>query len=178
MSNKKYAIILRHGPTHSNETIDYNNYINFFSSIVIYINKYLLNFNIDIKNINIKIFTSPYTRCYDTAKLLSSHLKIIKKHGDIKISKYDDISRWNSKRETREQSISRGNKCGNHIYEKLINSDNNELNIYISHSSMIPALISGMMGKKLKKIKLHTACLSIINISDRQLEIFNKSFKS
>ena len=81
------------------------------------------------------------------------------------------------KNESREQSIERATSYGNHIYKKASSKSEDEVCIYVSHSSIIPALISGIVGKRLKKVKLHTACLSIINIDNRELEIFNKSFK-
>ena len=31
MTNKKYVVILRHGPTHSNESINYNSFVKFIS---------------------------------------------------------------------------------------------------------------------------------------------------
>ena len=41
MTNKKYVVILRHGPTYSNESINYNSFVKFTSDMVVYLNNYL-----------------------------------------------------------------------------------------------------------------------------------------
>jgi len=176
MTNKKYIVVLRHGPTNSNETINYNSFVNFISEIVVYLKNFFSERDIDIKEHNIKIYASPYTRCMDTAKLLASHLDVIRNNNKIAIKSNSGITRWDMKNETREKSIQRSKTYGNHIYEKYNSKTNNELCIFISHSSIIPALMSGIIGKKIKKFKLHTASLSIINIDNREFSVFNKSF--
>lgn len=175
MTNK-YIIVLRHGPTHSNETINYNSFVNFTSDLVVFLNNFLLDKGIDIKNITPKIYTSPFQRCKDTAKLLTSYLEVIRGNKKIDISPNTGIKRWDAKNETREKSIERAKNYGNHIYEK-VKSSSTEVYIYVSHSSIIPSLISGIIDKKLKKFKLHSASLSIIDVNERKLKVFNKSFK-
>lgn len=177
MTNKKYVIVLRHGPTHSNESINYNSFVNFIAELVVYLNNFLNTKGLDIKNITPKIYTSPYTRCMDTAKLVASYLEVIRNNKKISIKSNSGITRWDMKNESRDKSIERATSYGNHIFEKINLIENDEICIYISHSSIIPALLSGIVGKKLKKFKLHTASLSVININNRELEVFNKSFK-
>ena len=177
MTNKKYVVVLRHGPTHSNESINYNSFVNFIAELVVYLNNFLNTKGLDIKNITPKIYTSPYTRCMDTAKLVASYLEVIRNNKKISIKSNSGITRWDMKNESRDKSIERATSYGNHIFEKANSIENDEVCIYISHSSIIPALLSGIVGKKLKKFKLHTASLSIININNRELEVFNKSFK-
>lgn len=177
MTNKKYVIVLRHGPTYSNESINYNSFVKFTSDMVVYLNNFLNKKGLDIKNVTPKIYTSPYSRCQDTGKLLASYLEVIRNNNKLSVKTKSGIKRWEMKNESREKSIERSMHYGNHIYEKVKESNETEIQIYVTHSSIIPSLISGLVGRKLKKIKLHTACLSIINIDDRQLEVFNKSFK-
>jgi broad specificity phosphatase PhoE len=177
MTSKKYVIVLRHGPTHSNETINYNSFVNFIGELVVFLNQFLIEKGLDIKNITPKVYCSPYERCMETAKLITSYLEVIRNNKKISINKNSGIARWDKKHESREKSIERATTYGNHIYEKKKSSSSDEICIYISHSSIIPALLSGIVGKKLKKFKLHTASLSIINVNNRELEIFNKSFK-
>ena len=177
MTNKKYVIVLRHGPTHSNESINYNSFVNFTSDLVVYLNNFLLSNGLDINTITPNIYSSPYTRCMDTAKLITSYLQVIRNNKKIDVKSNSGIKRWDMKNETREKSIQRAKDYGQHIYEKVSSKSNDEVSIYISHSSIIPGLISGIVGKKLKKFRLYTASLSIIDINNREMEVFNKSFK-
>lgn len=177
MTNKKYVVILRHGPTYSNESINYNSFVKFISDMVVYLNNFFNSNGLDIKHITPKIYTSPYQRCQETANLLTSYLEVIRNNNKISVHNKSGIKRWDMKNETREKSIQRATEYGNHIYEKVKKSNESEIQIYVSHSSIIPGFISGLVGRKLKKIKLHTASLSILNVNDRQLEVFNKSFK-
>jgi broad specificity phosphatase PhoE len=176
MTNNKYVIVLRHGPTHSNETINYNSFVNFISEMVVFLTNFLSSKGLDVNNVTPKIYTSPYPRCKDTGKLLASYLEVIRNNKKVKVDIDEGVKRWDSKNETREMSIKRANNYGGQIYKKVGAKTEACVYIYVSHSSIIPGLISGIVGRKLKKIKLHTACLSIININDRELEIFNKSF--
>jgi hypothetical protein len=177
MTNKKYVVVLRHGPTNPNETINYNKFVNFTADLVVYLNNFLASKDIDIRTLTPKIFTSEYKRCVDTGKLLASYLEVIRNNKKIDVKTNSGIKRWDMKNELREKSIERATAYGNHIYKKVDAITEDEVRIYITHSSIIPGLISGIVGKKLKKIRLHTACLSIININKRELEVFNKSFK-
>lgn len=177
MTNNKYVIVLRHGPTHSNETINYNSFVNFTSDLIVYLTNFLSNKGLDVNNITPKIYTSPYPRCKDTGKLLTSYLKVIRNNKNIKVGTDEGIKRWDFKNETREMSKRRATNYGETIYKKIAEKKEPCVYIYVSHSSVIPSLISGIVGRRLKKIKLHTACMSIININDRELEVFNKSFK-
>jgi hypothetical protein len=176
MTNKKYVVVLRHGPTHSNESINYDSFVKFIANLIVYLKNFLINKGIDISTITPKIYSSPYSRCVNTAKFVASHLEVLG-NKKIPVQINSGVTRWDIGKETREKSIERSFSYGDKIYKKvnLINGD--ELRIYITHSSIIPSLISGIVGKKLKKIKLHTFCLSIIDINDRKLEVFNKSFK-
>lgn len=177
MTNNKYVIVLRHGPTHSNETINYNSFVDFTSDLIVYLTNFLSSKGLDVKNITPKIYTSPYSRCKDTGKLLTSYLEVIRQNKKVKIETDEGVKRWDSKHETREMSIKRATNYGGQIYKKVSEKNEPCVYIYVSHSSVIPGLISGIVGRKLKKIKLHAACLSIININERELEVFNKSFK-
>jgi broad specificity phosphatase PhoE len=177
MTNKKYVVVLRHGPTNSNETINYSSFVNFIAELVVYLNKFFISKGLDINNITPKIYASPYTRCMDTAKLVGSYLEVLRNNKKISIKSNSGITRWNMKTESREKSKERARTYGNHIFEKHNSSSTDEISIYVSHSSIIPALISGIVGKKLKKFKLHTASLSIVDVNSRELDVFNKSFK-
>jgi broad specificity phosphatase PhoE len=177
MTNNKYVIVLRHGPTHSNETINYNSFVNFTSDLIVYLTNFLSNKGLNINNITPKIYTSPFPRCKDTGKLLASYLEVLRNNKKINVGTDEGVKRWDAKNETREMSIKRANNYGNNIFKKITEKNDPCVYIYVSHSSVIPSLISGIVGRKLKKIKLHTACLSIININERELEVFNKSFK-
>jgi hypothetical protein len=116
-------------------------------------------------------------RCKDSGKLLSTYLNVLLGKQKIHPNTNSGIKRWNMHSESREKSIARSTEYGDVIYKKTSSSSKNEIHIYISHSSIIPSLISGILGKPLKKIKLHTACLSIIDANTRELNILNKSFK-
>lgn len=177
MGKQKYVIVLRHGPTHSNETINYNSFVNFTSEMVVYLNNFLLKHSVDINLLTPKIYTSPYTRCIDTGKLIASYLEVLRNNKKIEVKSKSGVKRWDMKNESRQKSIERAISYGNHVYSKVKSSSEPEIIIYVSHSSIIPGFISGLVGKKLKKIHLHTACLSIINVESRELEVFNKSFK-
>ena len=177
MTNKKYVVVLRHGPTHSNESINYDSFVNFIAELVVYLNNFLIENGLDINNITPKIYASPHVRCMDTARLIGSYLEVLRNNKKISVESNSGVTRWDMKRESREKSIDRATSYGNHIFEKSKSVPKDEIRIYVSHSSIIPALISGIVGKKLKKFKLHTASLSIININDRELDVFNKSFK-
>ena len=176
MTNNKYVIVLRHGPTHSNETINYNSFVNFISEMVVYLTNFLSSKGLDVNSITPKIYTSPYPRCKDTGKLLASYLEVIRNNHKVKVKTDIGVKRWDSKNESRDESIKRATEYGNQIYKKVNSISEPCVYIYVTHSSIIPALISGIVDRKLKKVKLHTACLSIINVNDRNLEIFNKSF--
>jgi broad specificity phosphatase PhoE len=174
----KYVIVLRHGPTHSNETINYNSFINFIGDMVLFITNFLSSKGLNINDVSPKIFTSPFSRCNDTGKLLASHLNVINGKNKIKVKIDDGVKRWDHKNESREMSISRSFNYGGKIFEKINSLKEPSVYIFITHSSIIPSYISGIVGRKLKKVKLHTASLSVININNRELEIFNKSFKN
>jgi broad specificity phosphatase PhoE len=175
MTNK-YIIVLRHGPTHSNETINYDNFIKFITDMVVFLNNFLKNNGLDINEITPKIYTSSYKRCYDTSKLITTYLEVLRNNKKINIETKSDIKRWDMKNESRKESINRAFNYGNYVYEKYKKSKHPEIIIYITHSSIIPAFISGLVGKKLKKIKLVSASLSILNVNERHLDVFNKSF--
>lgn len=175
MTNK-YIVVLRHGPTHSNETINYNSFVNFISEMVVFLTNFLSSKGLDVNDITPKIFTSPFPRCIDTGKLLASYLEVIRNNKKVKVGTDEGVKRWDYKNETREMSKKRASNYGEQLYKKINIISKPCVYIYVSHSSIIPALISGIVGKKLKKVKLHTASLSIININNREMEVFNKSF--
>lgn len=177
MTNKKYVIVLRHGPTHSNESINYDRFVDFVAKLIVYLNNFLTSKGMDLNNITPKIYTSPYSRCIDTGKLVASYLEVIRNNKKVPVKTNSSIARWNIGTEPRDKSIERAISYGNRIYKKVNEAKEDEIRIYITHSSIIPGLISGIVGRRLKKVKLHTTCLSIININDREIEIFNKSFR-
>ena len=177
MTNKKYVIVLRHGPTFSNESIDYNSFVKFTSDLVVFLNNFLMSKGLNINDITPKIYTSPYSRCQETGRLINSYLEVIRNNKKIMVKTKSGIKRWDHKNETREHSIKRAIAYGDHVFNKVKEINNDEIQIYVTHSSIIPGFISGLVGKKLKKVRLHTACLSIINVNERKMEIFNKSFK-
>ena len=56
-------------------------------------------------------------------------------------------------------------------------SEKDTLNIYVTHSSIIPYFISGLAGlnkNQYKKIQLKAASLTILNVDTREIEILNK----
>jgi broad specificity phosphatase PhoE len=177
MTKEKYIVVLRHGPTHSNETINYNSFVNFTSEMVVYLNNFLLKKGLDINQTTPQIYTSPYTRCLDTGKLIASYLEVLRNNKKLHVKTKSGVKRWDMKNEPRAKSIERATSYGEHVYSKVKASSEPEIQIYVTHSSIIPGFISGLVGKKLKKVRLHTACLSIINVETRELEVFNKSFK-
>ena len=177
MENSKYIIVLRHGPTNSNETINYSKFISFVTNLINYLKETLGKANIDIKKTSIKVYASPYERCIDTAKLVTSYLNVLRSSSanKIEIKSNDKIKRWNSSKESRQHSIDRANIYGKHIYKKASTKPEN-ICIYVTHSSIIPSFVSGIMGEKMPSTKLHSACMSIINVNGRKLETYNKSF--
>lgn len=176
-TNNKYIIVLRHGPTHPNETINYNSFMNFITEMIVFLNNFLLKNGLDINKVTPKIYTSPYSRCIETSKLITSYFEVLRNNEKIKIKTNTGIKRWDMKNESRENSIKRATYYGKHVFEKSNLIKKSFIHIYVSHSSIIPGFVSGLVGKKLKKVKLHTACLSILNVFNRELEVFNKSFK-
>jgi len=174
---KKYIIVIRHGPTHSDESINYNSFIEFITELVTYMKNFFKDKNININEIIPKIISSPYERCVDTSKFITTYLDVLRNNNnklDIKLN--NNLKRWDSKSESRAESVERAITYGNHIFKKVSDEPGHKINIYITHSSIIPGLVSGIVGKKLKKVKLHSACLSIINGNTRELETYNKSF--
>ncbi|AYV80353.1 MAG: hypothetical protein Gaeavirus37_2 [Gaeavirus sp.] len=171
----KYVIIIRHGPTHPDETINYASFMEFITKMILYIKNFITANN--LTNITPQFISSPYKRCTDTAKLITSYLDVLKesdKPKSLKIVNY--IKRWEKNTETRQESIIRATNYGNYAYKKISSINKPQIFIYITHSSIIPAFISGLIDHKLKKEKLHTACLSVVNINTRKLEKYNKSF--
>ena len=184
---KNYMVVLRHGPT-KNDIINYESFINLLPNIMNYIKKFFTESNIELNNMNINIYTSEFERCFLTGKIIKSYFKVLQyspnkltenNESRIKIVKKHDLRRWNKGVEERENSISRSYKYGKKIYNenKEIVSEKSTLNIYVTHSSIIPFFICGLAGlnkNHYKKIKLTTASLTIINADTRKIEVFNK----
>lgn len=174
-SKKKYIIVIRHGPTTSNQMIDYNKFIKFISELVLYLKHFFIEKNIDIEELLPTIISSPYDRCIDTSKLIKSHLEILtNKNINLKVN--DNLRRWDSNLESRKKSKKRGYTYGKFCFLKINNKSEHTINIYISHSSIIPYFIRGASNNDITKELLHTSSLSIIDGNTGDLIVFNKSF--
>ena len=111
---------------------------------------------------------------YDPVNKIEKEIKVIKKY---------NLRRWDKQGgEEREKSINRSYNYGTKLYNenKEMVSEKDTLNIYVTHSSIIPYFISGLAGLnkyQYKKIKLTTASLTILNIDTREIEMLNKDHK-
>lgn len=182
---KKYIIVLRHGPTR-NDVINHESFINLMPNLMNYIKHFFTKNNIDFNNVNVNIYTSEFERCFLTGKIIKSYLKIMqydpvnKIEKKIKVIKKYNLRRWDKQGgEEREKSINRSYNYGTKLYNenKEMVSEKDTLNIYVTHSSIIPYFISGLAGlnkNQYKKIQLKAASLTILNVDTREIEILNK----
>ena len=185
---KKYIIVLRHGPTRK-DIINHESFINLLPNLMNYIKYFFTKNNVDFNDMKIKIYTSKFERCYLTGKIIKSYLKIMqydpvnKIENRINLVKKHDLRRWDKQGgEEREKSINRSYNYGTKLYNenKETVSEKDTLNIYVTHSSIIPYFISGLAGLNKyqhKKIKLKAASLTIINVDTREIEMLNKYHK-
>ena len=69
----------------------------------------------------------------------------------------------------------RAKKYGKLLYKKYKNDVN--LNIFVSHSSIINSLINGILDSDICKERLVTSSLSICDVYERNIILYNKSFQ-
>ena len=113
------------------------------------------------------------TAIISSAALINA-LELAKKKIDkVKIVVDKNLRRWSSKKETLDECFKRAHTYGNYVHSNI--NDEKHVHIFITHSSVINAFVTGLCGVEMKKTKLHTSCLSIINAETRELELFNKS---
>lgn len=173
MGKQYYHFIIRHGPIHHNESINFNKYLKIITKQILYI-KNFLNVNA-LNQENIIIHSSPIKRCYTTAKFILTYLNVIFENLNIKIKIDKNLTRVDDKNgETLEKCHNRAKLYGHEIYNNYKHDKN--INIFITHSSILKSLISGISNQTIKNDKLFTSSLSIINANTRKLIIYNKSF--
>ena len=141
MQTNTHICFLRHGNTNKNQTINYDKY----NLKAIKISKKI--YNIIIKN-NIKkkiiFYSSPEKRCLDTLHLLKENLIFKGILNKIKIKINKNLIRWNIKgNEPREESKGRALLYGKKL-KNFFDTNNNELIIYCTHSSILPCIIQGI----------------------------------
>jgi phosphohistidine phosphatase SixA len=177
MVGKKYYFVIRHGPTNKDkdESINFDKYLKIITKLILFVKEFLDKKGIDI-NKNIVIHASPIDRCQTTAKFISTYLNVLNGNEKLKIITDKNVQRWNRKEETLDGCFARAQSYGN----KLFNEQDDDIDVHfiITHSSVINALVAGLCGVAFQKNKLRTSSLSIINGETRELEVFNKSFKS
>jgi broad specificity phosphatase PhoE len=173
MSKNKYFMVIRHGPTNKDETINFDKYLKIITKLILYVKDFLDKHDINIKK-KIIIHTSPIERCITTSKFISTYFNVLNGNDKLKIIVDKNLRRWSSKKETLDECFKRAHVYGNTVQNGM--NDDKDVHIFITHSSVINALVAGLCGVEMKKNKLHTSCLSIINAETRELELFNKSF--
>ena len=173
MSKNKYFMVIRHGPTNKDETINFDKYLKIITKLILYVKDFLDKNDINIKK-KLIIHTSPIYRCITTAKFISTYFNVLNGNDKLKIIVDKNLRRWASKKETLDECFKRAHVYGNTVQKEQ--DDDKDVHIFITHSSVINALVAGLCGVEMKKNKLHTSCLSIINAETRELELFNKSF--
>ncbi len=185
----KWILVQRHGPTNNN-VINNESFMNILPNLMNYIKYFFTKNNVDFNNMKIKIYTSEFERCYLTGKIIKSYLKTMqydpsnKTENRIKNVKKHDLRRWDKQGgEEREKSKNRSYNYGTKLYNenKEMVSEKDTLYIYVTHSSIIPYLISGLAGldkNQYKKIKLTTASSTILNVDTRKIEMLNKDHRN
>jgi len=184
-------MVLRHAPTTNSTNVNYEKFTEILPNLINHINHFLINKNINMNNLKIKIYTSKFDRCIITGKIIKTYLEVLQYHNKshdkkkdknnknkIKIIKKHNLRRWDVGVEERIKSKERAHEYGEKIYKQKKNlPDTYALYIYITHSSVIPFFISGLVGNTIyeyNKIKLKETSLTILNIDTREIETFNK----
>ena len=72
MSKNKYFMVIRHGPTNKDETINFDKYLKIITKLILYVKDFLDKNDINIKK-KLIIHTSPIDRCITTAKFISTY---------------------------------------------------------------------------------------------------------
>jgi broad specificity phosphatase PhoE len=174
MSENSYFVVIRHGPTNKDESINFDKYLKIITNLILSLKEFLDKHKVDITTCKLVIHTSPLERCVTTSKFISTYLNIINDKDRIKIVTDKNLSRWNSKKETLEECFQRAKEYGNKVAKEY--KKDTTLHIFVTHSSVINSFVAGLCGKDMHKTKLHTSCLSIISSKSRELVLFNKSF--
>jgi hypothetical protein len=161
-------IILRHADTQPSQDIDIPKFMLNFNKQILTLKK-IINKN---KYKNIIIQSSPFKRCYDTALIICNTLNLLL-NTNYFVEKNEDLTRWDKKTETRLESKNRSHEYGKNI--KITNND--YLYIYITHSSIIPSFIAGLIDMDLNKFKkknnqnLHNCGISFVK--NKKLKLYN-----
>ena len=135
LESNNVIFILRHCNTEKNQNIIPSEYDQKLKILYKIIKKVIKKY----PSLEIKFYTSPIKRCIDTCNLITEYLtskKLIK----CKIIIDDDLKRWDKGNEKRENSYERAFE-----YAKKFSKIQNEMNFYITHSSMIPRLTYGFI---------------------------------
>jgi hypothetical protein len=175
MPKNNYHVIIRHGPTHSDESINFDKYLKIITSQIMYIKNFLTTKEYDLKKQTIIIHTSPFERCITTAKFISTYFNVISGNDNVKIDIDKNLRRVDTKKgENMDQCKKRAKSYGNTVYTDYLNSKN--IHIFITHSSFISSFVSGLTNSIMKTEKLAHSSLSIMNADTRDIVVYNKSF--
>jgi broad specificity phosphatase PhoE len=136
-------MVIRHADTYKNQSINVENFMNVLNKQINLIVKIIKKYKLK----EIKIMSSPFERCYDTALIITNFLNLLLKT-NYTVEKNENLTRWNIKEEDREQS-----KIRSHEYGKNMSSNNSTLTIMITHSSIIPSLCAGLSKMDLRVFK-------------------------
>ncbi len=145
-----HSVLLRHGDTNKNDTINVEKYDSKAKEIAKKVCDIIKENNITDKII---FYSSPEKRCVDTLKLLKKNLVLndVKNKISFKVNK--NLIRWNKKGfEAREDSKKRALKYGKKL-KKFFSKNDNVLIVYCTHSSILPSIIEGINDKNPGYIK-------------------------
>lgn len=168
-----YIFVLRHGPTKNKNSVKSNDnnereilnkhkFKKIAPSVANEIKKY------GIPDI---ILTSPYRRCVDTGKIMSD--LFVPAVSNIQRKTKKKLSRWDKKTESHKDAKRR---AGN-FAEKYKKKHHNKNTLIISHSSVILSIIESLASKEeVGKFHLHSASLSIYDVTKNELVRFNIDF--
>jgi len=107
------------------------------------------------------ISSSKINRAYNTGKIILSYLNILF-NSEFKLLENDNLLRWDSKNETKEDVKNRAFEYGKRVSKKINNSDNVNIYIFFTHSSIISSFISGIINKDIHIKHLVNASVNII----------------
>ena len=145
-----HSILLRHGDTNKDNTINFEKYDSKAKEISIKVSEIIKENNITDKII---FYASPEKRCIDTLKLLKKNLVLYDVKNKIGFKVNKNLIRWNKKGdEAREDSKKRALKYGKKL-KKFFSKNDNVLIVYCTHSSILPSIIEGINEKNPGYIK-------------------------
>lgn len=149
-----YIFILRHGPTHHNldKPLNKKKFLKIVNKIIRKIEKY---------GTIEKIYSSPISRCIDTAEIIAKNIGI----NDIKKTK--NLKGCDPIKEKVKYTKKNSYEFGKYLRNKRGNI------LVVTHSSVLRDVLQGLSGDYIKHFEIEKASLTIYNTKEKRFIKFN-----